>query len=136
MNTLYKYSFRFSRILKLRKPGVFLYILWFLLMLFAVPTLSPSPQSSLFPLFRSFPHIFHLLHKKRAFKHVKRAAFQTYLNTKLAAFPAALRILVTWNAHIFLFIYLFYSNIRKSRLFQYSPVLIRFNPVYPVHTPL
>lgn len=73
--------------------------------------------------------------KKRAFKHVKRSAFQIPLDIKKAAFPPFCAFAVTRNAPILLFIYLFYNNIRKSLSFRDSPGISRFIPVYPVQYP-
>ena len=82
--------------------------------------------------FQFFPCI---VKKKRAFKHVKRSAFQIRLGTKKAAFPPLCAFAVTRNAPILYFIYLFYFNIRKTLSFRDSPGLSRFIPAYPVQYP-
>ncbi|MGN0759913.1 MAG: hypothetical protein ACI4MU_12050, partial [Candidatus Ventricola sp.] len=93
------------------------------------------PPPSLFYRFLSNPFFSFDAKKKRAFKHVKRSAFQIRLGTKKAAFPPLCAFAVTWNAPMLLFIYLFYNNIRKSLPFRDSPGLSRFIPAYPVQYP-
>lgn len=93
------------------------------------------PPSSSFYRFLSNPFFSFDAKKKRAFKHVKRSAFQIPLGIKKAAFPPLCAFAVTRNAPILLFIYLFYNNIRKSLSFRDSPGLSRFIPAYPVQYP-
>lgn len=79
-------------------------------------------------IFLAFQFFLCIVKKKRAFKHVKRFAFQIRLGTKKAAFPPLCAFAVTWNAPILLFIYSFYKNIRKSLPFRDSPGLSRHIP--------
>lgn len=118
------------------KPAVFLYILCFFELNArfrngsAVPQFfAPSPLLGIVVFFLC------IVKKKRAFKHVKRSAFQIPLGIKKAAFPPLCAFAVTRNAPILLFIYLFNFNIRKPLSFRNSPGLSRFIPVYPVQYP-
>lgn len=118
------------------KPAVFLYILYFFALYAKFRNGSAVPQ-----FFASPPVAWHcgfflcIVKKKRAFKHVKRSAFQIRFGIKKAAFPPLGALAVTRNALILLFIYLFYNNIRKSLSFRDSPGLSRFIPAYPVQHP-
>ena len=118
------------------KPAVFLYILYFFALYAKFRNGSAVPQ-----FFASPPVAWHcgfflcIVKKKRAFKYVKRSAFQIRFGIKKAAFPPLGALAVTRNALILLFIYLFNFNIRKPLSFRDSPGLSRFIPVYPVQYP-
>ena len=114
----------------------FLCIIYFFVFSCFAPTLhSRIHPPSLFIVFYQIHSFLCDTKKKRAFKHVKRSAFQICLDTKIAAFPPLCAFSVTRNALILYFIYLFYFNIRKPLSFRDSPGISHLIPAYPVQYP-